>query len=65
MILLHSDFRAVGYCNKGLRPVAERHGIDWSDFVKNGIDIERLKHIDDAMLLPVIEFARARQNGQE
>lgn len=64
MILTHQDFRAAGYCNRKLRPMAERYGIDWSDFIKNGVELEKLAHIENAMLLPVIEIARARENGQ-
>lgn len=35
-----SDFREVGYCVAGQRAMAKSIGIDWRDFVKNGITLE-------------------------
>ena len=43
------DLRHMGYCHAGARRWAKRHAIDWNDFVKNGIAIEMLERIDDAM----------------
>ncbi len=43
------DLRHMGYCHAGARRWAKRHEIDWNDFVKNGIAIEMLERIDDAM----------------
>lgn len=51
-----------GYCSRGMRAFAERHGFDWEDFVVNGIDVELLKPIDDDMVRAVI--AEAEKDGQ-
>ncbi len=51
-----------GYCSRGMREFASRHGLDWEDFVINGIDVESLKHIDDDMVRAVI--AEAEKDGQ-
>ncbi|MCT6876041.1 hypothetical protein [Frischella perrara] len=37
-----------------------RHCLDWSDFLKNGIDAEILLKINDVMANQVIEQARRR-----
>ena len=50
-----------GYCNRGLRTFAERHGLDWSDFLENGIKVELICHIDDDMVRAVI--AEAEKDG--
>jgi hypothetical protein len=50
--------RKAGYCNKGARVFCTRHGIDWADFVQNGIAFERVQHINDTMLQKLIEVAR-------
>lgn len=50
------------------RYFCERHGIDWRDFVKNGIDAERLRAIGDMQdtVERVIATAEAREaaNGR-
>lgn len=40
----------LGLCWKGQRRFCEAHGIDFRDFAKNGIDVDKLAHIDDANL---------------
>lgn len=56
-----------GYCSRGARPWAQQHGIDWSDFVRNGIEAERLEAIGDAFALALVKWARecdARAAGE-
>ena len=52
-----------GYCSRGMRAFANRHDLNWEDFVTNGIDIETLRAIDDDMARAVIAEAEA-DNGQ-
>jgi hypothetical protein len=47
-----------GFCAAGGRAWFKRHGLDWSDFVRNGIDAERLLRIGDGFALAVVEHAR-------
>lgn len=49
--------RGIGYCNTGGRPWFERHGLDWRDFVLNGVEEEVLLATGCAMILPLIEWA--------
>ena len=50
------DIRKAKYCLRGTRMLFKRKGYDWSDFVKNGISIEEIKHMDDAMIQRVISM---------
>jgi hypothetical protein len=49
--------RMAGMCPKAKEYFFERYGFDWKDFVRNGIDIEKVRHIDDAMVKQVIKVA--------
>jgi hypothetical protein len=52
-----------GYCSRKMREFADRYGLDWEAFIKDGIDEEALLATDNAMAKKVVEFARA-QDGQ-
>ena len=54
--------RALHYCNKGMRAFCERHGLDFNKFRKEGLPVDELAHIDDAMLNALIE--RAQHDGE-
>ena len=54
------DLRAARYCLAGVRPWFQRHGLNWQDFLKHGIDPERLRATDDALVEPVIQVAETR-----
>lgn len=56
-----SDVKAAGYCARGVRKFCERHGFDYLDFVKNGVDSEKLIGIDDAMLDNVVRGTHGRE----
>ena len=60
-ILTVVDARKAGFCCKGQRRWAERVGIDMHSFVRDGIDVSDLGHIDDAKLDKAIEMALARE----
>lgn len=47
----------VGLCSRGARTWCAAHGIDWMDFVANGIDAEVLIATGDAMALRVVQWA--------
>lgn len=50
--------RGKGYCNRGARAWALQHGFDWGDFVRNGIEAEKLVAIGDAFALALVKHAR-------
>lgn len=54
------DVRAASMCSRGAREFFKRHSLDWSAFIKDGIDAEQLMSTGDAMAIKVVEVARAR-----
>lgn len=63
MIVTHQHLRALRYCNNGTRAFFERHGLDWSTFVKVGLPEEDFLKTGDAMASRLVEFAR--EQGDE
>lgn len=63
-LLKHEDLRAIRFCNKGSRDFFDRHGLDWAEFMKNGLPIELFEAIDDAMCQEVVMQARRRLSGE-
>lgn len=61
MIITMRDIRAAGQCSHGAREWAIRHGYDWGDFLKNGIDSEKLQASGCAIALRVVEVANGRR----
>jgi hypothetical protein len=60
MIITMRDIRRAKMCSLGARAFAKRHGLDWSEFLKNGIDSDKLLATGDAMARRIVEVA----NGQ-
>lgn len=54
--------RQAGMCAHGIRAFANRHGIDFKEFVENGLPVSVLEATGDAMALKVVEIAK---NGQQ
>lgn len=54
------DCRKLGYCMKQVRPWFGRMGLDFRDFVKNGIPASKLVATNDVYAMRVIEQARKR-----
>lgn len=61
LIIRMVDIRASKLCSRGARTFFERHGLDWNDFLKNGIDSRALLNTEDAMAIKVVEVARGRK----
>ncbi|MGH8075619.1 MAG: hypothetical protein ACREO4_16335 [Lysobacter sp.] len=63
MIVTHSHFRTIpasrgaGYCSRGGRAWFARYGLDWSDFVRNGIDEQALLATGDGMAIGLVKWA--------
>lgn len=55
------DIRAAKMCSSGARQFFERHNLDWSGFLKNGIEAEKLLATGDAMARRVVEVAHGRK----
>lgn len=60
MTITMAHVRKAKMCSRGARAFLSRHGVVWSDFLKNGIDSDFLEQTGDAMALKVVEVARGR-----
>ncbi len=59
------DLRAARYCLAGVRPWFRRHGLDWQDFLSQGIEADRLRATQDALVEPVVRIAEMRETAAE
>jgi len=63
MIMYARDFRAIGICATGMRQFCSNNGLDYIDFVQNGIDVDILKSFNDAMIDDAIDKALKAATG--
>lgn len=56
--------RAANICASGARGFWKHHGLDWSDFLANGIAADTLAATGEPAALRVIEIMRAEYNGR-
>ena len=49
-------------CARGSRAFFLSRGWDWQDFLKNGIELETVEKVNDAMAQQVVEYVK---NGQQ
>ena len=52
------DFRALGFCNKGIRLLADSYGVSWEDLCGEGVDAEIIAATGDDRAGRVIEQAK-------
>lgn len=55
------DIRSLNYCSGGSRKFFARHGLSWSDFLKNGISATTLEATGDDLAIKLAEVARGRR----
>jgi len=55
---------AIGFCSKGCRRWIKEHGLDYLQFVREGIDEEVFAATNDTMAFRLIEEAK-RQKAQD
>lgn len=60
VIVTMRDVRSVHSCSRGAKAFGERHGLDWNDFLQNGIDASLLDATGDAMAKRITDYARKR-----
>lgn len=63
-LVRHVHLREIGYCNRGSREWFARQGLNWADFVENGVEAEKLRATGDAMAEKLVEHAERSQDGQ-
>lgn len=60
-IVTMRHIRQANMCSGGPRKFFAKHGLDWSDFLTNGIPASKLLATGDAMAEIVVEIARGRK----
>lgn len=55
--------RKAGLCSRGLRKFAEEKGLNWDDFLQNGMPLDQVRLIDDAMVQRVADLAEEEDRG--
>lgn len=55
--------RLLKFCAKGQRLWAIQHGLDWSEYCKNGLPIEQFRALDDEMAQAVADVAEKEVAG--
>lgn len=70
MIVTMAHLRSVpgfgprrGFCARGGRTWFARHGLDWVDFVRHGINAEILEQTGDGLALALVAHARATEEA--
>jgi hypothetical protein len=58
-----SDARRAGHCVRGVRAWFHEQGLDFRDFVKNGIALERVAELKDGYGDQIIARKRARESS--
>ena len=56
--------RKAGMCSGGTREFFMAHGLNWSEFLTQGIDIEKLAATKDAMALQVCAVAQKEHDSK-
>jgi len=62
LIIKMPDIRKVLMCGRGTQGWFRLHNLDYADFIKNGIAIEKLEEIDREMAAQVCRHARETRN---
>jgi len=57
MVITLQHVRNVLYCSNGTRAFFAKYNLDYSDFLKNGIDEQKLLDLNDSMANKVVEAA--------
>jgi hypothetical protein len=55
-----ADVRASKMCAKGARKFFARHNLDWSKFLREGIDVSEIEAINDSMAMRVVDHVRRK-----
>jgi arsenate reductase-like glutaredoxin family protein len=62
-IVTIQDIRDAGYCPSGARRWFEAHGLDFRDFMANGISEETFLATGDAMATRVVALKRTHEEA--
>lgn len=57
MIITMTHVRMARYCRRGAMAFCNRHGLDWSKFLRDGLPERDILATGDAMAKKVVEIA--------
>jgi len=57
------DVRALGHCARGIKAWFDGYGLDFRDFLKNGIGVQTFLATGDGQAFRIVEKKRAREKG--
>ena len=62
MIIWMSDCKAVHFCSRGIRAFFDKYELDYTDFIKNGIEADLLleRTFNDSMVIQILEHKRGK-----
>jgi hypothetical protein len=60
VIVTVADIRGIAYCSRGSRRFFAQAGLNWTEFLKHGVESTILEKIDDEMVRAAIAQARRR-----
>ena len=62
IFLRHLKQADSNICHKGGRKWFKSNGLDWNDFVENGIDSKKLYNVSDSIVEKIIKVAESEKN---
>lgn len=62
MIIKFEDIMASGHCARGTRRWFNQYGLDFKDFMKNGIEEEKFLATGDGLAIQVVEATKKRKH---
>lgn len=65
MIIKITDIRLAGHCATGAKQWFDDMGIDFKDFLKNGIDSEKLLATGDGLARQVVSRTKERRGEDD
>lgn len=63
MIITIDHVKAHGYCAKGARAFLKEYGLNWQDFLANGIESSTLLATGNAMAIELVKKVQESQHG--
>lgn len=60
-IITIDDIRKTGHCTRGAKLWFQKYGLDFRDFVQNGIEADVLLATGDQLAQQVVDAKRAKQ----
>lgn len=63
VIVRSKHMRAAKLCSAGVRTWWKKHGLDYNDFLTNGIPAQTLLDTGDPLAARAVEMARKDDNG--